>query len=194
MPVSIAARKIGQRRAGIAARKALDKETAAAFSERISQRLLSADCYAAARTIFSYMAHNGEADMALFNERAELNGKRVAYPISLGEGKMLAALPLGPDAWETGKYGIRAPVIERSTIIDPAEFDMIVVPCTAFDAASRMRIGMGTGYYDRYLPLCENAFTVAAAFEAQAVAGELAHDQWDVALCAIATESGWYAE
>jgi beta-lactamase superfamily II metal-dependent hydrolase len=33
---------------------------------------------------------------------------------------------------------------------------------------------------------------VAAAFEAQAVTGELAHDQGDVALRAIATEKSWY--
>jgi 5-formyltetrahydrofolate cyclo-ligase len=188
----IAERKLLQRKAGIAARKALDKETAALYSGLISQRLLDAGCYGAARTVFSYQAFNGEADVALFNGQAVLDGKRVAYPICYGGGRMIAAVPLDADAWETGKYGIRAPKIERSTVIDPAEIDMVIVPCTAFDGASRLRVGMGAGYYDRYLPQCVNAFTVAAAFEVQAVADELAHDQWDVALCAIATEKNWY--
>ena len=54
----------------------------------------------------------------------------------------------------------------------------MLVPCTAFDAACR-RVGMGKGYYDRYLPRCRNAVLLGVAFEAQRVeqAAVDAHDQ-----------------
>ena len=41
-------------------------------------------------------------------------------------------------------------------------FDLVLVPCTAFDAACR-RVGKGKGYYDRYLPRCRNAVALGVA-------------------------------
>ena len=36
------------------------------------------------------------------------------------------------------------------------QLDLVLVPCTAFDAGC-YRVGMGKGYYDRYLPYCTRA-------------------------------------
>ena len=70
------------------------------------------------------------------------------------------------------------------------QLDLVLVPCTAFDAACR-RVGMGKGYYDRYLPRCRNAVALGVAFEAQRVeaAAVDAHDQ---RLDAFVTERGIY--
>ena len=70
----------------------------------------------------------------------------------------------------------------------------LVVPLTlglvAVYAACR-RVGMGKGYYDRYLPRCTRAVKVGVAFEAQRVeaAAVDAHDQ---RLDGFVTEGGLY--
>ena len=66
----------------------------------------------------------------------------------------------------------------------------MLVPCTAFDAACR-RVGMGKGYYDRYLPRCQNAVTLGVAFEVQRVE-RAAADPHDRQLDGYATEEKIY--
>ena len=97
---------------------------------------------------------------------------------------------LEADGWEVGAYGIRTPVLRRSALLRPDQLDLVLVPCTAFDAACR-RVGMGKGYYDRYLPRCTRAVKVGVAFEAQRVeaAAVDAHDQ---RLDGFVTEGGLY--
>ncbi len=189
-----AAQKEAQRKKGIEARKALGKEKAAQYGQTVAHKLLNASVYAEAKTIFSYQPFNGETDIALFNHQALLDGKQLAFPICEGvqSGKMVAAVPMDADAWETGKYGIRAPIKSRSIILDPIDIDLVIVPCTAFNGAQKMRIGMGAGYYDRYLPQCEKAVAIAVAYEAQQV-DAIYTEPWDVALHAIVTELNWYA-
>jgi len=190
----VAERKARQRKEGISARKGLDQDAAKRYSRIISERLLAMPCYSYIKTIFSYQAFNGEADITYFNEQAVRDGKSVAYPICYGDGQMIAAVPIDLEAWEIGKYGIRAPRKERSYIINPSEIDLVIAPCTAFDGSSRMRVGMGAGYYDRYLPQCNNAISIAAAYEVQAVQGQIACDRWDIPLNGIATEANLYLE
>ena len=116
-------------------------------------------------------------------------GKTVAYPIC-GAGFTLTAAVPGPEGWEVGAYGIRTPIPERAQLLPPEALDLVLVPCTAFDAACR-RVGMGKGYYDRYLPRCRNAVLLGAAFEAQRVE-QAAVDAHDQRLDGFATEEGIY--
>ena len=115
--------------------------------------------------------------------------KTVAYPVC-GENFTLTAAVPGPDGWEMGAYGIRTPVLERAALIRPEALDLVLVPCTAFDAVCR-RVGMGKGYYDRYLPRCRNAVALGVAFEAQRVP-EAAADEQDWQLDGFVTERKVY--
>jgi len=130
-----------------------------------------------ARTILLYAAFGFEADLAAFAEKAQAMGRKLAYPVC-GEGYSLTAAVPEPDGWEVGQYGIRTPILSRSELLLPDTLDVVLVPCTAFDAEC-FRVGMGKGYYDRYLPRCKNAVTLGIAFEAQRVPGAVvdAHDQ-----------------
>ena len=115
--------------------------------------------------------------------------KTAAYPVC-GENFTLTAAVPGPDGWEVGAYGIRTPVLERAALVRPEALDLVLVPCTAFDAACR-RVGMGKGYYDRYLPGCRNAVALGVAFEAQRVP-EAAADEPDRRLDGFVTERKVY--
>ena len=184
--MTIAEEKQAQRAAGRAARKALDAPQRAAANAALCRRVLELDAYRAAHTLLLYAAFGGEADLAAVAGR---QGKTVAYPVC-GEGFTLIAAVPGADGWAVGQYGIRAPVPERSALLQPEQLDLVLVPCTAFDADCR-RVGMGKGYYDRYLPRCTRAVKIGIALEVQRVprAAVDAHDQ---RLDPFVTERGIY--
>ena len=166
-------------------RQTLDRAANAALCRRV----LELDAYRAAHTLLLYAAFGGEADLATVAAEAVRQGKTVAYPVC-GEGFTLIAAVPGADGWAAGQYGIRAPVPERSALLQPEQLDLVLVPCTAFDADCR-RVGMGKGYYDRYLPRCTRAVKIGIALEVQRVprAAVDAHDQ---RLDAFVTERGIY--
>ena len=184
--MTIAEEKQAQRAAGRAARKALDAPQRAAANAALCRRVLELD---AAHTLLLYAAFGGEADLAAVAAEAVRQGKTVAYPVC-GEGFTLTAAVPGADGWAVGQYGIRTPVPERSALLQPERLDLVLVPCTAFDADCR-RVGMGKGYYDRYLPRCTRAVKIGIALEVQRVprAAVDAHDQ---RLDAFVTERGIY--
>ena len=187
--MTIAEQKQAQRKAGIAARRALDPAQRKAADAALCARIAGLDCFRRARTLLLYAAFGGEADLAALAEEAARQGKAVAYPVC-GEGFSLTAAVPAPDGWEVGAYGIRTPILTRAQVLEPEVLDLILVPCTAFDAVCR-RVGMGKGYYDRYLPRCTRAVKLGAAFEAQRVpcAAVDVHDQ---RLDGFVTEGGIY--
>ena len=187
--MDISALKQQQRKAGIAARRALPEPVRAAANAALCARIAALPCFERARTLLVYAAFNGEADLAALAEQARRMGKQVAYPIC-GAGFTLTAAVPGPDGWETGAYGIRTPVPERSVLLPPEALDLVLVPCTAFDSSCR-RVGMGKGYYDRYLPRCSSAVRLGVAFEVQRFP-RAAADEHDQRLDGSITEGGIY--
>ena len=187
--VSIQEEKQAQRRAGQAARQALLPPEHAAASAALCANLWRLDAVSKAHTILLYAAFGGEADLSAFAAEARARGKRLAYPVC-GPGATLTAAVPGPDGWERGLYGIPAPVPERSVLLDPQQLDLMLVPCTAFDKDC-WRVGMGKGYYDRYLPRCCHAVTVGIALEVQRVA-HAAVDRYDQRLDVFVTEKEIY--
>ena len=187
--MTIAEEKQAQRAAGRAARKALDAPQRAAANAALCRRVLELDAYRTAHTLLLYAAFGGEADLAAVAAEAARQGKTVAYPVC-GEGFTLTAAVPGADGWAVGQYGIRTPILSRSEILLPEALDLVLVPCTAFDADC-FRVGMGKGYYDRYLPRCTRAVKLGIAFEAQRVP-HAALDEHDQRLDAFITEGGIY--
>lgn len=181
--------KSAQRSAGIAARRALGAAERSAANAALCGRILALEEFKRAKTILVYAAFGGEADLAALIAGAERQGKTVAYPVCAAGYTLLAAVPAA-NGWETGAYGIRTPVLSRSALIPPQKLDLILVPCTAFDE-SCMRVGMGKGYYDRYLPQCTNAAKIGVAFEAQRVP-RAACGKYDQRLDAFVTERRIY--
>ena len=187
--MTVSEEKQAQRKAGRAARKALPPQVRAAANAALCANLWRLDAVQKAQTILLYAAFGAEADLAAFAEEAQAQGKQLAYPVC-GEGFSLTAAVPGADGWEVGQYGIRTPILSRSVLLQPEQLDLVLVPCTAFDADC-FRVGMGKGYYDRYLPRCKNAVKIGIAFEVQRVS-RAAVDEHDQRLDAYVTERGIY--
>ena len=179
------------RRAAIAAREGLSGEERIEFSRRICGRIFETPEYRAAKTVFVYKWVKGEVKLDAFEERAAQDGKRLVYPLCVSDTEMITIEPgTGEDAWTGGYKGIIEPVREKGTVVGPADIDLVIAPCSSFDEECR-RLGMGGGFYDRYLPKCVNASVIAVAFEAQKM-DRIPTDQYDQPVDAVATEERIY--
>ena len=176
------------RRAGIAGRTAMTGNQREAASRKICAVLAALPVFQEADVVLLYRAVRAEVSLSALAQAAQQAGKLVAYPLCTAPGRMIALAPENDDAWQRGAFGIWEPVPERSVQLDGQALDLIVCPCAGFDSRCH-RIGMGGGYYDRFLPSSRNAAVLAAAFETQREP-EFVPQSWDVPMQAVVTELG----
>lgn len=179
-----------QRLKAMAGRKAMGPQQRERCSLAICRRLISLPAVQSADVILSYAATAEEADLSLFHKWAREKGKTLAFPRTMPHGVMEACAAGEADGWRTGMFGIPEPDGKGSLRLSPGEIRLVLVPCVAFDPEGR-RLGHGGGYYDRYLPGCENARFAAIAFEAQKIP-RVAAEEHDVGMDMIVTECGTY--
>ncbi len=180
------------RKEKIRARESLTEEERVLFSQKICHRITGTPEYRSADIIFIYKWVKGEVKLDDLEDDARRDGKRIVYPLCVSKTEMAAVEPGdGEEAWkDSGSFGIREPDPEKGMLVEPEEIDLIICPCSAFDEHCR-RLGMGGGFYDRYLPLCTNAKVIAAAFEVQK-ADEIPADASDCRTDAVITEAACY--
>ena len=178
------------RGAKIQARDRLSVEARREKSERIVKRIIRSPEFQNAKTVMLYRAVRGEVRLDGIERSPEARGKRLVYPRCVSGTEMIALLPHGEDSWETGYAGIEEPVPEKSQAIAPEEIDLVLCPCTVFDEDCG-RMGMGAGFYDRFLEHCPDADILAVAFEAQKAAAVPA-EAWDRPMDAVFTEEAAY--
>ena len=169
------------------ARSCLTPEERAEKSALAVERLAASEVFREARTVMIYDHVGGELSLDSLLTHPAAAGKRFCYPLCVSRTEMIAMIP---GAWQPGAYGIREPVRALSEEIPPEELDLVVCPGTAFDPACN-RMGMGGGYYDRYLPRCEKARIVMVAFEVQKTEA-LPVDPWDRPVELVFTEDAVY--
>ena len=176
------------RKEGIAARDYLSAEKRKEKSALVVERVLASEEFSEAEVVMIYKAVRGEVRLEVLELAS--TGKHLVYPLCVSRTEMIALEPQGEDAWMHGSYGITEPVREKSIEISPDDIDLVICPCTVFDEDCN-RIGMGGGYYDRYLAKCSKAKIIAVAFEAQK-AEQIPRAEWDRPMQKVFTEAAVY--
>ncbi len=177
-----------QRRTVLAKREALSDEYRSEASEKICNALLSLPEYLRAEKIMLFKAFRSEVDLSAFAARAQADGKELLYPCCTKERTLTALRP--GKLWFRDAFGIETPDPTDAVCTDPGEIDLILCPCAGFDGGGS-RLGMGAGYYDRFLPRCTRAGKILIAFEAQRL-DSVCTDRFDVPMDSAVTEKGVY--
>lgn len=137
-------------------RTSLSPEDRAVAEAAIYEALFSLPAWREASVICGYVSVRGELNTRPILERAALEGKTVALPVTVTdtrEGRMIfRALPGGDlGRLVPARFGIPEPD-EGCLTLTNTEFTraLVLVPALAFDGEG-YRLGYGGGYYDRFL-------------------------------------------
>lgn len=164
------AEKKALRQKMLAFRKGLTKKQHEAKSRAILARLYEEPRFQQAKTIFAYASMPDEVQLYDLLAHALREGKRVGLPLITGKGLMEAVNLPSLAALVPGKFGILTVRKEEQSIIPADEVDFVVVPGAAFSPKGE-RLGLGGGYYDRYLmEKAPQAYRTALTFDGQVVA------------------------
>lgn len=184
----IAAKKAAVRREVKQQVKLLTAAEIEAASSAILAQTLCLPAFAAARTVMAYSALPGEPQTAALWQAVWQQGKRLCLPVCIAPGVMEARLLNTAAELVTDRHGIPCPP-ESAPVIEPADIDLIIVPCVACAADGR-RLGKGAGYYDRFL--AQTVAYRAAWCLAAALRDDIATDEHDLLMDTVITEKEVY--
>ncbi len=170
-----------------ARRNALNERDRRAAEAAIAAHIVALlETRAADTTIFAYRAHGGEVALDRLFEQSHRN---FALPRITSTRTMAFHRWRGGEALRTNRFGIGEPAPEAPRV-QPQATDLMLVPLVAWDRRGT-RLGMGGGFYDRYLHgLAEPPALVGVAFACQEHSEPLPRESWDVPLTSIVSETG----
>lgn len=163
------------------------EEQTAESSRKISEYILACDAYRKAQCIMGYLAFGREISVDAVLRQALADGKTVCVPRIISASEFEAARLERFGGFISDRYGIRSAPAEAQALA-PGEISLIIVPGVAF-GRDGTRMGMGAGYYDRFLSRAAGAVTIGAAYEAL-LQDTLPAGRHDVPVQFIASESG----
>lgn len=139
-------------------------------SKRIVDRILRSPWYQEARFVFSFVPFGDEVNIRPLLEHAVQAGKKLAIPKTMTNPRKLILFQFeGWDRLIPGVYGILEPDPSQSSMVEPTEIDLILMPGVAFDRQGG-RLGYGGGFYDRFLgSLPQSPLLIAPCFTEQIV-------------------------
>lgn len=177
----------------LAQRRALSSDQIGAQSGRIVARFLRQSAIPTekwnALKIALYRALPSELSLLELEKQFIQSGARLFFPRILNptENRQIEFVEIAPDqVLQEGPYGIQEPHPDLKAI-DPAELDLIFVPGVAFGQKGE-RVGMGAGYYDRFLARIPNPLRVVLSFDFQ-LFDRLEQNPWDQPVDWIVTET-----
>ncbi|QNP41509.1 5-formyltetrahydrofolate cyclo-ligase [Lysobacter solisilvae (ex Woo and Kim 2020)] len=171
-------------------RRALPAAQRIAAADSLARHLLELAFAPRSGYVAGYWAMDGEIGLHAWQLRLP---RECVYCLPvLCEDQRLRFAPWRPgDDLVSNRYGIPEPDVSASSLLDPAQMALVVMPLVGFDSHGN-RLGMGGGWYDRSFAFRHEApappFLVGAAFALQQIEAMPAQS-WDVRLDAVCTES-----
>ncbi len=169
----------------LALRRALSAHEKDEKSRGLTEKILSLTAYQEAKRILAYLSMPGEADLDPLIRAALAAGKEVYVPVCLADKQMEAGRLRDMGHFVKGPYGLRD-LPKGYETISPEEIDLVLAPGVA-GAADGTRLGMGAGYYDRYLAQVPYEKRVLVLWDFQVVE-ELPAEPFDQFMAAIVTD------
>ena len=183
----VEAEKIELRRRLQRLRAQMSGEQAAASSLQASRHILACDAYRKAKCIMGFLAFGKELSVDIVLEQALADGKKVAVPLITSDKEFVPVRLLDMQHFALDRYGIRtAP--QPVQLVKHETIDLILVPGVAF-GRDGSRLGMGAGYYDRFLLKAGQAMRMGVAYDAL-MQDALPVDAYDVGMQLLVSESG----
>lgn len=159
--MSYAASKDTLRREVLTRLRALSAEYVQAQSAELRRRILPLVRGAQRVCVYAPLAHEVNL-LPLLEEAPEVE---YYFPRCLPERQLSFHRVISAAELKPGALGIPTPPAELP-LLSPQQAQLIIVPGVAFTADGK-RLGYGGGYYDRFLPRCPAAATLALALPEQ---------------------------
>lgn len=169
-----------------AQRRSFTTEQVVSSSAIVAKHILACDAYRKAKHIMGYLAFGKELSVDEVLQQALADGKQVYVPEIISAAEFRAVELQSFDNFQLDRYGIRSIIDGKA--VEPELLDLILVPAVAFDRQGN-RLGMGAGYYDRFLPLAKKAIVIGVAY-ADLIQEQLLTDAYDVPAPFLVCENG----
>ena len=157
------------------------------FSSRITAELSRQFFFQDSSLIMAYASMLEEVQLYDLLRFSLDTGKRICIPYIDEDGSMEAVELHGMEELVEGRHGILTVQDAEKHLVDAASIGCIIVPGVAFSTKGT-RLGMGKGYYDRFLTQrSPYAYRVALAFDCQ-IEEDIPAEPHDVAVDYIITE------
>lgn len=125
-----------------------------------------------AKRIALYRAFNGEVPVDGLAKAFMEKGIRCCFP-KICDGRMLFfdCDSLDDSLFDVSDLGIREPAASKNGV-DPKDIDIVVLPAVAYNEEGT-RLGMGGGYYDRFIGEADSArpYLLGICYEFQICSG-----------------------
>ena len=135
------------------------------MSLTLTENLLALPEVNNASCIMAFLAMPGESNLDEFIRIMLKNGTRICIPVCLPKRQIEAGRIMDMEHFEKGPLGLRN-IPSGYDVIEPEQIDLVLVPAVACDRQGR-RLGMGAGYYDRYLVHVPYEKRIAALWDFQ---------------------------
>lgn len=148
-------------------RVAIPQDERDRISRELVKKFLATEIYRTSKILMAYASTSDELQLDGLFAACFADKKILAIPFIVGRGLMQAATVPNFDSLELGAFNIPT-VRQPKNFVDPAQIDCVIVPGAAFDLDGG-RLGLGGGFYDRFLPRAVDAKKIALAYDFQIV-------------------------
>ena len=156
------------RKAYLKERRGLSSELIETKSACIFEKFVASPQYMNSKIMMCYAAMKDEVQTYSIIEHALTANKIVCIPYicDTAVGRMDAVVVSDLENLVKGEFGILTVRENNMQIVNPSQIDLIALPGVAF-GRNGQRLGMGAGFYDRFLVRSSNAISVGLAFSCQ---------------------------